>query len=125
MGEMRLCSIVITNTAPAEDDTLTPNDAAKIARELNDAQSESFGLGLELEVPLPTIESIHLQHRRPRDCLLHVIIAFLKQVEPRPTWGIIVKALMSPVVNLPVLARKVEATHFPNHEATLQAIKGV
>ena len=43
---------------------------------------------------------------------------FLKQAEPRPTWRAIVTALRSPAVNLPQLAMRVEAAHFPDPTAS-------
>ena len=60
------------------------------------------------------VESICEVHTQPRDRLLQVIIAFLKQEQTGPTWRVIVDALRSPAVNLPLLAKEVEASHFPN-----------
>ena len=100
------------------DETLKPDDAGDIAEELNDAQTQSFSLGLKLKLPLSEVEAIHSQYRSSRDCLLHVIIEFLRQVEPRPTWRVIVEAFSSRLVNQPALARRVEATHFPDPTAT-------
>ena len=102
----------------AVDDTLTPDDAGKVARELIEAQTESFALGLELEVPLSEVEAIHQQYQRPRDRLVRVIIEFLKRAEPRPTWRVIVEALKSPAVKLPALATKVEVTYLPDCTVT-------
>ncbi|CAI8020108.1 hypothetical protein GBAR_LOCUS12032, partial [Geodia barretti] len=41
--------------------------------------------------------------------LLHILLSFTRQKEPRPTWRIIVDALRSRPVNLPRLAMQVEA----------------
>ena len=59
------------------------------------------------------------KYQDPKDRLYHIIIAFLGQAEPRPTWRVIVGALGSPIVNLTALARRVEAAHFPDLTATL------
>ena len=67
------------------------------------------------------MEDICEKHSQPRDRLLQVITAFLQQVDPRPTWRAIVVALRSPVVNLPQLAMKVEAAHFPDPTASRDA----
>ena len=107
-------SFLHSNPGPAVEETLTLDDAGKVARELSEAQTVSLALGLELKVPLHEVEAIHLDYQRSRDHLLRVIIAFLNRVEPRPTWRIIVEALRSPLVNLPALARRVEATYFPD-----------
>ena len=64
------------------------------------------------------VEAIQTTYQQPKDRLLQVIIAFLQQAEPRPTWRSIVDALKSPVVGLTALARRVEAAHFPHPTAT-------
>lgn len=99
-------SIAFLNTAPA------PHDPAKVLEELLEAQDQSFVLGLKFNLPLHELQAIHKMHLNPRDRLLHVIIAFLKQVEPTLTWRVIVDALNNPIVNMPVLAKRVERAHF-------------
>ena len=94
-------------------DTLTPADAGNILEELLEAQSYSFKFGVMLNLPVDEVEAICARYSDPRDRLLHIIIAFLRRAEPRPTWRVIVGALRSPVVNLTALARRVEAAHFP------------
>ena len=96
------------------DATLVPDDAVDILEELLPAQNRSFDLGLRLRLPHHEVEGIHSTHSDPRSRLLHVILAFLNQSEPRPTWRVIVDAVRSPAVNLPRLADKVEAAHFPD-----------
>ena len=59
------------------------------------------------------MEAIHSKESPPDKYLLKVLIKFLQQAEPRPTWRVIVDALRSRSVNLPALASKVEATHYP------------
>ena len=100
------------------DETLTESDAADILEELLSAQNQSYLLGMKLKLPLHEVEAIHLKYLDPRERLLHVIIAFLRQAEPRPTWRVIVEALRNPIVNLPALAKRVEAAHFPDPTAT-------
>ena len=104
----------LINAAPAGDETLTPNDAAKVLQEISDAQNQSYILGLTLGLPQAEVEALHSTYSKPRECLLHIIIQFLKGIEPRPTWRVIVDALRSPAVNLPALANRVEAAHFPD-----------
>ena len=101
-------------TTAAVDVTLSPSDAVKVLEELLEAQNHSRFLGFKLNVPDYMVTSIHTQYTDPKDCLYSVLVEFLKQVEPRPTWRAIVDALRSPVVNLPHLARTVEAAHFPD-----------
>ena len=79
-------------------------------------------LGLMLNLPLREVEAIFAMYSDPRDRLLHIIIAFLRQAEPRPTWRVIVGALRSPVVNQTALAEIVEAAHFPDLTTTRDVV---
>ena len=91
---------------------LTPNDAVQILEELLPAQNKSYQLGLKLKLQPHQVESIHSTYTTPEERLLRIIILFLNQVDPQPTWRVIVDALRSPVVNLTQLARAVETAHF-------------
>ncbi|CAI8051472.1 hypothetical protein GBAR_LOCUS28177, partial [Geodia barretti] len=93
-------------------EVLTPNDAVKVLEELLPAQNQSFELGLKLNLEPHQVEGIHSTYSEPAKRLLRVVMMFLNQVEPRPTWRVIVDALKSPVVNLRQLAVAVEAAHF-------------
>ena len=100
------------------DKTLATDDAVKILEELLPAQNKSHPLGLVLNLPYHEVEAIHMQYQNPQERLLRVIIEFLNQVEPRPTWEVIVEALRSRAVNLPALARRVEAAYCPDSITT-------
>ena len=104
--------------APAEDETLTPDDAVDVLEELLPAQNKSYELGLKLKLPQHVVEAIHSKELPPDKYLLKVLIKFSQQTDPRPTWRVIIEALKSPAVNLPALARSVEAAHFPDTTAT-------
>ena len=82
-----------------------------IFEEILEAQNQSHYLGLKWKIPTHIVEGIHSQYSSPKDRLFHVVVEFLKQVEPRPTWGAVVDALKSPVVGLPHLAKRVERNH--------------
>ena len=113
----QLCMQSLLLTAPTVDETLTPNDAVKILEEILEAQNHSGFLGLKLNLRPDDVEAIKKRYSDPRECLLQIIIAFLNQAEPRPTWRVIIDALKNPVVNLTALAGRVEAAHFPNPTA--------
>ena len=97
---------------------LTPDDAGMILDELFEARNQSYVLGLVLKLPLDKVEAIHSQYQNPGECFIRVVVAFLRQTEPRPTWRVIVNALRSRVVDLPDLARRVEAAHCPDSITT-------
>ena len=111
------------SAAPTGDEPLTPDSAVTVHEEILEAQNQSYVLGLKLKLPLYVVDSIYEKYSEPRDRLLRVLIEFTKQVDPRPTWRAIVDALRSPAVNLPQLAMRVEAAHFPSkatHNAPLE-----
>ena len=113
-----------TDTAPTGDDTLQEGDAVNILEELLDARNHSFRLGLKLKLPVHGVEAIFTKYSDPRDRVLQIIIAFLRRAEPRPTWRVIVGALRSNAVNLPALAMRVEAAHFPDLAAARDVAPG-
>ena len=94
----------------------------KVLEELLPAQNQSYVLGLKLGLPLHDVEGIHYHYYNPRDRLLKVIMEFLKQEQTGPTWRVIVDALRSPAVNLPRLAKRVEAAHFPDPTSTRDVV---
>ena len=79
-----------------------------------EAQNQSRLLGLKLNVPDYIVTSIHARYTDPKERLYYVVVEFLKQVDPRPTWRAIVAALRSPAVKLPQLAMRVEVAHCPD-----------
>ena len=104
--------------APTGDELLTPKDAVNVLGEILEAENYPFVIGLKLNLPLQVVDAICEKHSQPRERLLQVIIEFTKQVEPRPTWRAIIAALRSSAVDLPQLAMKVEAAHFPDSTST-------
>ena len=104
--------------ATTGDGVLTSNDAVQVVEELLPAQNKSYQLGLKLKLQPHEVESIHSTYPTPEERLLRIVMLFLKQVDPKPTWRVIVDALKSPLVNFPQLARAVETAHFPDTTST-------
>ena len=113
---------LVCYAAPAMDGTLTKADAPQILDELLPAQNRAKLLGVKLGLPDHEVEAISLRYPDARDRLYHIIIEFLRQVEPRPTWRVIVEALRSPTVGLPGLARRVKEAHFPDPTAARDVV---
>ena len=90
---------------------MSQDDDVTILAELLPAKNQSVFLARKLKIPNHTVETIHKEHVDQKERLYRVIQAFLKGVEPRPTWRIILDALRSPVVNLPRLAEEIEGRH--------------
>ena len=98
----------------AGDETLKEGDLGEVVEAILDAKDKAYEIGLKLKLPPSEVKSICKTHQDPQERLTAVIDCSLKQVEPRPTWRLIVEALRSPLVNLPRLAEEVEANNFPN-----------
>ena len=113
--------MLVACAAPAVDETLKSDGVSEILDELVEAQNHSKVLGVKL-LPPHEVEAIHRQYQDPKERLLHILLAFTSQIQPRPTWRIIVEALRSPSVNLPRLARRVEAAHFPDSTSTRDVV---
>ena len=111
--------------ATTGDETLTSKDVVDMLDELLEAQNKSRIFGLKLKLPLHVVDSIHATYPQPEDRLLQVLIEFTKQTDPGPTWRVITDALRSPAVNLPHLAEKVEAAHFPDPTSTRDVVSEI
>ena len=107
----------ITSAVSDLDETLTPDGVAEILGELVEAQNSSFFLGLKLKLPLHEVEAIHKQHSDPQERLLYILIRFTKQVDPKPTWRVIIDALRAPSICLPALAKRIETAHSTDQPA--------
>ena len=83
-----------------------------------EAQNHAHLLGLALKISPVDVIAIVDNNKEPLDRLLHIILKFLSQSEPPPTWRAIVNALKSKAVNLTALAKRVEAAHFPDPTAS-------
>ena len=110
--ELHYCPI----DAPDLNKTLVQDDVPEIVAAILDAQTKSELLGRVLKLPASTVSGIHKQYRDPEDCLFHVVDEFVKQVDPRPTWRVILNALRHPTVRLTGLANEIERSHCPQAE---------
>ena len=98
-------------TADPLDKTLVQDDVPEIVGKILDAQNKSELLGRVLKLPASTVSGIHRQYRDPEECLFHVIDEFVRQVEPRPTWRVLLTALRHPTIRLTRLADEIESEH--------------
>ena len=85
--------------------------------ELSEAQNRAGLLGFMFNIKPVEVEAIQTRYKDPKEQLCQIILAFLRQEEPPPTWRAIVNALRSNTVNLKSLAKRVKAAHFPDPTA--------
>ena len=98
-----------SHISAALDKTLTEADTEEIVENLASAHTQSFVLGIRFNLSLHEVEAIHSEYLDIHVRFLQIILAFLKQQNPKPTWRVIIEALRSPIVNLPGLADELEA----------------
>ena len=91
------------------DRTLTRDDVTVIVERLLTVQTKSKPLGRLLIPTAATVESIHQQSSDPQECLFSVFDEFVRQLEPRPTWRVVMKALRNPIIGEPQLAQEIES----------------
>ena len=115
-----LRNFIILQSFPfAEADTfkdriLNQDDVPGVVCEILDVLTKSDLFGRVLKLPKATVESIHLQYSNPQDRLFHIIDEFVKQVEPLPTWRVIVEALRNPLISQHRLAQEIESKYCPH-----------
>ena len=73
-------------------------------------------MGVNLRIPSDKLDSITSRYDDNLKQLLYVIMEFLKQINPKPTWWAIVGALKSPLVGMPKLAEEIKAKFCSPHK---------
>ena len=103
--------VYLHHLAPSVEETLTPDDAVDLTRDLLPTGVSSRELGLKLGLSKAVVDDIHRTFSEPQDSLFHVLVESTGQPGSRLTWTVFADALRSCEVNLPALADRVEATN--------------
>ncbi|CAI8030167.1 hypothetical protein GBAR_LOCUS17108, partial [Geodia barretti] len=96
------------------DKRLNKDDAVDIVRQLLDVQNKAKTLGRLLKLPRAIIEVTPQLTGDPQAPLFYIIDEFLKQVDPRPTWRLILNALRDPLIGEHSLAQEIEMSLTPD-----------
>ena len=96
-----------------KDRILNQEDVPKVVCEILGVQTKSKTFGRVLRLPKVTVNSIHLHQSDPQECLFDVLDEFVKQVEPPPTWRVILEALRHPLIGQHHLAQEIESKYCP------------
>ena len=72
-------------------------------------------IGIELRVPTYALEGIAQNHEDVSDRFREMLVAWLKLVNPKPTWEALVDALRQPAVGEEQLAQSVRQKYCPLH----------
>ena len=88
---------------------LTLNDFKIVQESIWDARAEWFNLGLQLNVKIASLEAIQKTHKENCDtCMNTMLIEWLNQSDPPPTWSTLVVALRQQTVAQGRLANCIE-----------------
>ena len=98
---------------PFKDRILSQDDVPDVVCEILDVQTKSDLFGRVLKLPATNVESIHQQYSNPQERLFHIIDELVKQVEPPPTWRVILEALRNRLIGHSRLAQDIESKYCP------------
>ena len=79
--------------------------------ELHPVSHKWYSFGVQLQVPINTLKCIKAEISKMDQCLLKMLISWLKGTNPPPTWNILTEALESPPVGEERLAHKLRGKY--------------
>ena len=87
--------------------TSDQDEVIDIVEGILDAKNKSQFLAEKLKLPKHITDEIHKkQHSEALEWLYEVIHEFVNRLKPRLTWRLIILALRSPLIHLPLLAKR-------------------
>ena len=119
---MKPCLVMYDKiTSPCPAHSLGEDDLKNVRKELFGVSSKWYDIGLELTLRTGDLENIRYQN--PGDaptCLREMLLRWLKQVDPPPTWEGLACALESPTVGEPRLAEQLRTQYCKTTQAAGQ-----
>ena len=94
---------------------LSTADIKDVRRATFSAHPKWKDIGIELRVPTYTLEGIAQNYEDVSDRFREMLVAWLKLVNPKPTWEALVGALRQPAVGEEQLAQGVRQKYCPLH----------
>ena len=108
-----MCYLSYSPEADALDRILNQGDVPDVVCGILDVRTKSNLIGRVLKLPAATVTFIHQQYSSPEGRLFHIIDELVKQVEPPPTWRVILEALRNPLIGHHRLAQEIESKYCP------------
>ena len=87
------------------------DDLAAVRRALFDIRAKWYHIGVELGLPVGTLNAIRTQFTDLTDCVTEMCTKWLQGTHPSPTWDDLIKAVESPFVGENCLAQKLRNTY--------------
>ena len=92
---------------------MSDKDIKCVRRELYEARVKWYHIGIELELATSTLKCIKSMCDSPAECLVEMLDTWLKQVDPKPSWRLLINALEQPPVGEKQLADKLKQKYYP------------
>ena len=94
-------------------------DLKSLQNELHPVSHKWFSLGVQLDVPMETLQRIEMEHKQVDRLLLEMLTVRLKQTNPPPTWNILAEALESCSIGEGLLAQRLRKKYCPRREGRI------
>jgi len=103
------------STEPHTGASLGVADLKTILNDIAPCRAEWFNLGIQLQVDTGTLKAIELKCKAPADQLREVVMAWLQSTK-NPTWGAMIEALKSPIIDETRLASELQQKYHSSGE---------
>ena len=87
--------------------------------ELHPISDKWYSLGIQLQVPVGILRCIRRENHGMSECLLEMLISWLKRTNPPPTWEALAEALKGPPVEEGHVAQHLRDKYCPGREETV------
>ena len=94
-------------------------DLKSLHSELHPVADKWYSLGVQLQVPIETLRCIRRENLPMTECLLEMLIVWLKCTTPPPTWNTLTEALKSPPVGEWLLAQQLRDNYCQRTEESI------
>lgn len=86
------------------DEILSLDDLSKVRNELHEVRARWYDIGLELGLPVSTLDTIKQECQDNTECLRRILQEWLKMIDSQPSWRTLINVLQSKVINEGALA---------------------
>ena len=94
-------------------------DVKILHSELHPVSDKWYSLGIQLQVPVGILKCIRRDYPTVSECLLEMLISWLKRTNPPPTWEALAEALKSPPMAEGHLAQYLRGKYCLGREETV------
>lgn len=104
-------SLLLSGDVETNPGPLTSGDLKKVLSSVWEARTEWFHIGIQLDMKTSDLKVIKREYDDAGLCFTEMLTAWLKRMNPPPTWEVLVDGLKSPTVGYEQLADTIQKTH--------------